>query len=172
MTRYYVQAGDEVLAIDVEEDGEQLVVKLGDRRLRADLRKVSDPSLYSLIVDNQSFEVLVEPAEPGSDEFDVLVEADHYRLLVQDEWARRLATIQRRSRVPEGELAVKAPMPGVVLALEVAAGDHVKHGQGLLVLGAMKMENQIKSPRDGVVKSIAVEPGDTVEQGRALLVLA
>ena len=59
-----------------------------------------------------------------------------------------------------------------MLALEVAAGDHVKHGQGLLVLGAMKMENQIKSPRDGVVKSISVEPGDTVEQGRALLTLA
>ena len=172
MTRYYVQAADEVLAIDVEEDGEQLIVRLGDRRLHVDLRKVSDPSLFSLIVDNQSFELLVEPAEPGSDEFDVLVEGDHYRLLVQDEWARRLATIQRRSRVPEGELAVKAPMPGVVLALEVAAGDHVKHGQGLLVLGAMKMENQIKSPRDGVVKSIFIEPGDIVEQGKALLVLA
>ncbi len=172
MTRYYVQAADDLLAIDVEEDGEQLVVKLGEHRLRVDLRKVSDPSLYSLIVDNQSFELLVEPAEAGSDEYDVLVEGDHYRLLVQDEWARRLATIQRRSRVPEGELAVKAPMPGVVLGLEVAVGDHVKHGQGLLVLGAMKMENQIKSPREGVVKSIAVEPGDTVEQGRALLVLA
>ena len=172
MTRYYVQAADEVLAIDVEEDGEQLVVKIGEHRLRADLRKVSEPSLYSLIVDNQSFELLVEPTEPGSDEYDVLVEGDHYRLRVQDEWARRLATIQRRSRVPEGELAVKAPMPGVVLGLEVAVGDHVKHGQGLLVLGAMKMENQIKAPRDGVVKSIAIEPGDTVEQGKPLLVLA
>ena len=172
MTRYYVQAADEVLAIDVEEDGEQLLVRLGDRRLRADLRKISDPSLYSLIVDNQSFEVLVEPAELGSDELDVLVEGDHFRLLVQDEWERRLATIQRRSRVPEGELAIKAPMPGVVLALEVSVGDSVKQGQGLLVLGAMKIENQIKSPRDGVVKSIAIERGDTVEQGRPLVVLA
>jgi biotin carboxyl carrier protein len=171
VTRYYVQAADEVLAIDVEEDGEQLLVKLGDRRLRVDLRKVSDPSLFSLIVDNQSFELLVEPAEPGSDEYDVLVEGEHYRLLVQDEWARRLATIQRRSRVPEGELAIKAPMPGVVLALEISVGDHVKHGQGLLVLGAMKMENQIKSPRDGVVRSVFVEKGDTVEQGRPLVVL-
>ncbi len=172
MTRYYVQAADEVLAIDLEEDGEQLVVKLGEHRLRADLRKVSDPSLYSLIVDNQSFEVLVEPSEPGSDEYDVLVEGDHYRLLVQDEWARRLATIQRRSRVPEGELAIRAPMPGVVLAMEVTEGEHVKHGQGLLVLGAMKMENQIKSPREGIVKSIAVGVGDTVEQGKPLVVLA
>jgi len=171
VTRYYVQAADEVLAIDVEEEGEQLLVRLGDHHLSVDLRKVSDPSLFSLIVDNRSFELLVEPTEPGSDEYDILVEGDHFRLLVQDEWARRLATIQRRSRVPEGELEIKAPMPGVVLAHEVAVGDVVKHGQGLLILGAMKMENQIKSPRDGVVKVLAVEPGDIVEQGRLLVVL-
>jgi biotin carboxyl carrier protein len=169
VTRYYIQAADEILAIDVEEEGEQLLVRVGEHRLRVDLRKVSDPSLYSLIVDNHSYELLVEPGEPGSDEVDVLVEGEHYRLLVQDEWARRLATIQRRSRVPDGEIEIKAPMPGVVLALEVVVGDHVKHGQGLLVLGAMKMENQIKAPRDGVVKSIGIEIGQTVEQGRVLL---
>jgi biotin carboxyl carrier protein len=171
LTRYYVQAGDETLEIEVEEDGDQLLVRVGEHRLSVDLRKVSDPSLFSLIVDNHSYELLVEPAEPGSDELDILVEGEHYRLLVQDEWARRLATIQRRSRVAEGDLEIKAPMPGVVLALEVEAGAQVKHGQGLLVLGAMKMENQIKAPRDGVVKSIDVETGQTVEQGKVLLVI-
>jgi pyruvate carboxylase subunit B len=95
-----------------------------------------------------------------------------FHLTVQDEWARRLANIQRKSDVESGQIVVKAPMPGAVVAVEVAAGQDVKRGQGLLVLSAMKMENQIKAPRAGRVVSVEVQPGQTVEQGRALVVIA
>ena len=84
---------------------------------------------------------------------------------VQDEWARRLASIQRRTKHADGLLEIKAPMPGIVLRVEVAAGDTVERGQGIIVLGAMKMENQIKSPRKGVVKSVEVEPGRRSSRG-------
>lgn len=169
MSRYYVEAEDRTLEIEFEEQGDLLLVKLGEDRMLVDLKQVNEPSLYSMVIDNRSYEVFVEQQEG---EYDVLIAGELFRLRVQDEWARRLANIQRRSRGQEGDLPVKAPMPGIVLAVEVEPGDRVERGQGLMVLGAMKMENQIKAPRAGVVKSISCQQGQTVEQGRVLLVLA
>ncbi len=168
MTKYYVQAEDQTLEIDFEEQGSLLAVKIGDERMLVDLQQVNEPSLFSLIIDNHSFEVFVEEQ---ADEYEVLIAGELFRLKVQDEWARRLANIQRKSRVQEGDLPIKAPMPGAVVAVQVAPGDQVERGQGLVILGAMKMENQIKAPRAGVVRSVHCEQGQTVEQGRVLLVL-
>jgi biotin carboxyl carrier protein len=169
MMRYYVQTEERTLEIEFEEQGESLRVRLGGEEMLLDLKHVNEPSLYSLILDNQSHEVFVEEVDG---EYDVLIAGELFRLQVQDEWARRLANIQRKSRVAEGDLPVKAPMPGAVLSVEVEPGQQVKRGQGVVILGAMKMENQIKAPRDGVVKSVNCEQGQTVEQGRVLLVLA
>lgn len=166
--KYYVEVDGQTIELEFIEEGDRLVVQIGDQRLPVDLRQVSPPSLYSLLIANQSYEVAVEARE---DQFDVLIGSRMFHLKVQDEWARRLANIQRKSAVETGELAVKAPMPGAVIAVEVTAGDTVKRGQGLVILSAMKMENEIKSPRDGVVKSVNVQPGETVEQGRTLVVI-
>ena len=70
-----------------------------------------------------------------------------------------------------GEGVVSAPMPGKILRILVREGDQVKVGQGLLVLEAMKMENEIPAPKDGVVKRILVKEGDTVDTGQALVEL-
>jgi pyruvate carboxylase subunit B len=66
---------------------------------------------------------------------------------------------------------IVAPMPGLVLKIEVAVGDAVRAGQGVVVVEAMKMENELKAPADGVVASIAVQPGQTVDKGATLIVL-
>ncbi|RLF81410.1 pyruvate carboxylase, partial [Thermococci archaeon] len=70
-----------------------------------------------------------------------------------------------------GEGVVSAPMPGKILRILVREGDQVKVGQGLLVLEAMKMENEIPSPKDGVVRRILVKEGDTVDTGQPLIEL-
>ncbi|WP_457750853.1 biotin/lipoyl-containing protein, partial [Thermococcus sp.] len=72
---------------------------------------------------------------------------------------------------PAGEGVVTAPMPGKILRILVKEGDEVKTGQGLLVLEAMKMENEVSSPKDGIVKRILVTEGDTVDSGQALIEL-
>ena len=179
MTKYFVQTdsdgGAEADAIEIElrERGEHLLVAtLGGEQMLIDLRKVSEPSLYSLIVDDESYEVFVEERDPTGTVLAVLIGGEQYRLRVQDEWVRDLSRIQKKSHAPEGRLTIKAPMPGVVLGVEVAVGDAVQRGQALIVLGAMKMENQIKSPRDGTVESIECQSGQTVEQGRALVVIS
>ena len=70
-----------------------------------------------------------------------------------------------------GEQAVVAPMPGRVVRMLVAAGDDVSVRQGLVVVEAMKMENELKSPKAGRVKEVSVTPGTSVEAGRVLLVI-
>ena len=72
---------------------------------------------------------------------------------------------------PAGAETVKSPMPGTILAVNVTAGQSVKKGDVLVVLEAMKMENEIQAARDGVIASVAVTKGATVETGAVLVVL-
>ena len=74
--------------------------------------------------------------------------------------------------VPEGAETVKAPMPGTILDIKVSNGDTVKEGQVLLVLEAMKMENEVVSPCDGTVASVQVAKGASVESGDVLVAIA
>ena len=71
----------------------------------------------------------------------------------------------------DGEQAVTAPMPGRVVRVLVAPGDTVTARQGVVVVEAMKMENELRTPRAGVVKDVAVTPGTLVEAGRVLVVV-
>jgi len=65
--------------------------------------------------------------------------------------------------------AIKAPMPGLILEINVSVGQEVKENDNLLILEAMKMENSFSSPRDGIIKSIAVSKGDAVDKGQLLI---
>ena len=167
--KYYVEEDGQTIEIDIEDHGSSLLVRIGGQEMLVDLSKVTEPSLFSLIIDNRSYEIFVEEQE---DHHNVLIAGELHRLKVQDEWGRRLANIQRKGLIYQGDLLVKAPMPGAVLALDVSEGDRVEERQSLVVLGAMKMENEIKAPRAGTVKSVNVQHGQTVQQGHVLLVLS
>ncbi|AOW10976.1 acetyl-CoA carboxylase biotin carboxyl carrier protein subunit [Flavobacterium gilvum] len=65
--------------------------------------------------------------------------------------------------------AIKAPMPGLILEINVTVGQSVKENDNLIILGAMKMENSFLSPRDGIIKSISVSKGDVVDKGQLLI---
>jgi biotin carboxyl carrier protein len=83
---------------------------------------------------------------------------------------RKLAGVAARPQA-SGPLAVKSPMPGKVVKVLVRAGDDVKAGQGIVVVEAMKMENELKAPRDGKVRDVAVQEGQAVEAGQPLATL-
>lgn len=73
--------------------------------------------------------------------------------------------------VASGGAAVVSPLPGVIIGVHCKVGDEVKRGQRILVLEAMKMENDIKADRDGVITSIAVSQGDNVQEGAVLVTI-
>ena len=167
----------------VEIDGREWPVQISDgpggRRVRVgdgpeqavDWSRVEESGLYSLLIDGASRQVRVAPdaEQPGT--WQVSVGHEQREARVQTERERRLQRAGGQKQVQGGEVTVKAPMPGLVRAVAVAVGDEVTAGQRLVVLEAMKMENDIQSPRAGTVKAIRVAAGDTVENGRPLVVL-
>jgi biotin carboxyl carrier protein len=122
--------------------------------------------------------VVLEPGMPGQGGVrrrEVLV--DGFRLEVDIEperiaALRELATRGRVASAHSGPLQVRAIIPGKVVAVSVAAGDAVAAGQQLLVVEAMKMQNELRAPRDGTIERVGVAPGVTIEVGDLLMVIS
>ena len=127
----------------------------------------SGRTIYSVIEDGQQFEAVVD--EKGAHGFDILVGGRTFHLESVDERTRLLAG--SAVSVVSGPQTVAAEMPGKVVSVSREVGAEVSKGQGVMVVEAMKMENEISSPIDGVVVEIAVSVGDTVEAGATLFVV-
>ena len=141
-----------------------------ERELDADLGSLDlvelRPGVYSALLDGRSLDVYLEPAADGV--LRATVDGRVYRIELRDP---RSYVAAGGAGAEGGPQTVKAQMPGKVVEVLAAQGDQVEAGQGLLVVEAMKMQNEIRAPRAGRLVSINVVPGDSVETGRALAVL-
>jgi biotin carboxyl carrier protein len=131
-----------------------------------DFMPVGDQPVYSLLVEGESFEGLVYPAEEG---WQVLLHGYQYPARVEDERERRLRAALGSRVSEQGEFLLRAPMPGLVIAVPASEGQHVEKGDVLLVLESMKMQNELKAPRPGTVTRIRVQAGDSVDLKQTLL---
>lgn len=120
----------------------------------------------SLVIGGRSFEVLASTV--GGEQ--VLVVNGH-RLGVEVSDPRSLKSRRRAGAGQEGPKKVIAPMPGKVIRIVAQAGDEVAAGDGVVVIEAMKMQNELKSPKSGKVAKIAVKEGDTVNPGDTLAII-
>lgn len=155
--------------IEIEDDG---LIRVDGQEYRADLREIAGLSIYSLLLDNRSVEVHV--AETGRNTFRVMAAGEGYEgyeVQVQDELTARLSKASGGALGAGVDSAVKAPIPGLVVKVTVSAGDHVEAGQSLVILEAMKMENELRAPRSGSIATIHVRAGDSVNQGETLVTL-
>jgi biotin carboxyl carrier protein len=152
---------------EVEIDGEQVWVN-GDL-VDIDFSRSGVPELYSMLIDGRSFEVLIEEHRQ---DYAVSLRGEQYHVRVEDERTRRLNEGRRGPELPKGDLIVKAPIPGMVVKVLVREGDEISEDQPLVILEAMKMENEIRALRAGIVRKVDVSSGQRVEQNASLLVLA
>ena len=164
--KYATTVGDKTYIIEINDDQH---VTVDDKTYTIDLPAGSGQTLYSLLIDNQSFEAFVDASDESADELQVLLRGHLYDVKVVDERAARLAKSAGRAAAATGDFNLKAPMPGVVIAIPVSEGQPVKKGDLLVILESMKMQNELKSPRDGKVTRVKTKAGDSVEQNQVLV---
>ncbi len=152
--------------VEIEEvSGHNYLVSLGERKFEVDLRQVGGSS-FSIFVDSRSFDF--EVSRDG-EEMVVASRGGLSRVTLVDKSRRALVSSARR--VQSGRIEIKAMMPGRVISVLVKPGDDVTADQGVLIVEAMKMENELKSPKAGKVLEVKVEAGQTVEKGALLVVI-
>jgi biotin carboxyl carrier protein len=158
-------AGFPAQSIDVTRDGNRIRVDLGDRIIEGDAVEVATGT-YSVLIGEHSYEVRVEQARGG---LRVHAGVQEYRVEVDDPraWRRR----RGGALEAEGRQEVVAPMPGKVVRVLAKQGDEVEAGQGLFVVEAMKMQNEIRSPKKGRLEKLLVTEGQVVNAGESLAVV-
>ena len=163
--KYYAKVDDQEFVIEV---GHENTIIVNGEPFDIDFQKLPDSGVSSLIIGHHSLEAVVEEKE---NDWQVLIRGDLYDVNVEDERSRRLASARGDLAVEEGEVIVRSPMPGIVIAVTVSKGQYVEKGEKVAILESMKMENELRSPREGTVSQIMVEAGASVEKDQALVVV-
>jgi biotin carboxyl carrier protein len=157
-------------SVELVRAGEILRCYVDGRALGADAVELAS-GIYSILMDGKSLEVRVEPrAETGAGGLRVIVGGREYSANVRDPrlWRRHRGAAAEA----EGRQRVLAPMPGKIIRVLVNAGDSVEMKQGLVVVEAMKMQNEIRSPKSGTVERLMVTEGQAVNTGQVLAIIA
>jgi len=163
--KYYATIDDQTFEIEINQLGELCIE---GECAAVDFQSIAGSSIYSLLLGNASYEALVEARDEC---YEVLLQGTLYRVCVQDERMRRLAEAARDFAPPSGEIAIKAPMPGLIIDVPVVVGQAVEAGNILVILESMKMENELRAPRAGVVSQVRVQNGQSVEQQETLVAI-
>jgi pyruvate carboxylase subunit B len=148
-------------------DGNPTNIRIDGRDVQVDFRRLHSGKLFSLLADNIAHEFAIERADGG---FDIWHSAGQFRVEVSDEKTERLRKLMGEAGGGVKAGSLKAPMPGLVVRVEVEVGQHINKGDGLLIVEAMKMENELKAHAPCVIKEIKVKPGQPVEKNQVLIV--
>ncbi|HEY7414448.1 MAG TPA: acetyl-CoA carboxylase biotin carboxyl carrier protein subunit [Ktedonobacteraceae bacterium] len=179
---YITTINQRTYTVTVGENGEKNTITLDGTAHTIDWRRIATLATdarntggrYSLVIAGKSYDILVhrttKPAEKDSQTYEIFVAGQRFEVKVEDERTRTLTSLAR-GNPHAGEVSVQAPMPGLVVGVPVEVGATVNEGQTVIVLEAMKMENDLPAPITGKVKEIPVSSGQTVEQGQVLAVI-
>ncbi len=151
--------------LEVEVDGEQVTV--GGRSRTASLQAIPGTPLRQLVVDGRPTTLVVHGAGRGL--WTIGFRGERWDLEAVDERTRHIRSLTGGGAHQRGPGALRAPMPGLVVRVLAEPGQRVAAGGGVVVLEAMKMENELKAAAEVVVKAIRVRAGEAVEKGQVLV---
>ncbi|MBN1505079.1 MAG: biotin/lipoyl-binding protein [Candidatus Eisenbacteria bacterium] len=165
--KYIAQIDNRQHEVEVELEDGLYSVTLDGKRYEVDSRKLPWSSVYSMLIAGKSYEANVRT---DGDVVSVCIQGEMYKISLREElWARISAAAAVGPRADTHEL--KAPMPGLVVEVRVKPGQKVNKGQPLVVVEAMKMQNEVCAPEAGTVKTVCVKEQAVVTPAQVLVVL-
>ncbi len=160
--KYHVTVADRTYEVEVT----GATVRVDGESAEAQMMAVPRTPMRRLVVDEVAHTLAILPEKAG---WEIEHVGTRWTVPVVDERTRQLQELTGDGGASRIGGVIKAPMPGLVLTVEVEEGQHVEEGQGVVLLESMKMENEIKAVGSGVVNAIHVEPGQPVEKGAPLI---
>jgi len=162
--RYYVTIGEKTFEVDLH-DGR---ITVDGDSVDATLAALPGTPLRQLVVDNRSYAVSARPGESRG-AWSIRLAGRHAEAQVVDERRRAIQAMTGKNTAQQGPKPIRAPMPGLVLRVDVEPGQAVKAGQGVVIIEAMKMENELRADAAGTVARVLVQEGSAVEKGAVLI---
>ena len=164
--KYIVAMGETRVTVDVEPDA----VTVTGRRIPASLADIEGTPVRMITIGDRVHRVVVRRRESRG-HYLLWIDGYTYDVEALDERTRTIRDLTAEAAGPTGPRPLVAPMPGLIVRVLVGPGDAVQEGQGLVVMEAMKMENELRSSGAGRVTRVAVTPGAAVEKGAILIEL-
>ena len=164
--KYHVTLRSRIYVIDVEGGA----VTVDGERLESHWAAIPGTPLIHLLLGKDSWTVACQQLD--NRRWALGAAGERFEVEVQDDRSKQIEALTGQERKAAVGGVVKAPMPGLVVRVEVTMGQAVAAGEGLVVVEAMKMENELRAPSTGVVAQIHVKAGDRVEKGAALVTLS
>jgi biotin carboxyl carrier protein len=155
-------------ALELRREGARVVADIGGRRYELEARETEAGS-YLFVLEGRVYECRVERGGARGDVTSVEIGGREFEVALYD--PRRLRAAGAAGAQAEGRAVVAASIPGKVVRVLVEEGAEVEAGAGVVVVEAMKMQNELKSPKAGTVVELRVEPGATVNAGEVLAVI-
>jgi biotin carboxyl carrier protein len=164
---YIAKIANKEFKINLEDRGDQVVAIINGETIPIQLNEIDGSHVYSALVGNRSMEIEIRRNEVG---YLIYHNGNSLEYIVEDERTAQLKKSMSQAVSHRIDSELKAPMPGLVVAIEVKPGQKLKKGDALIIIEAMKMENNIKAPFDCTVKEIKVKKKQAVEKGQVLVV--
>jgi pyruvate carboxylase subunit B len=165
--KYVVQLNDERMSVSLDSDG---IRYEDDAPVHGELSDIEGSPVRMVKIGTNVYRVVVQKRQ-GRGKYTLWVDGYRFETEALDERTRAIRDLSAASAGPVGPAPILAPMPGLIVRVSVKAGDTVEAGQGVVVMEAMKMENELRATAAGVVKSVEVSPGTAVEKGALLVAL-
>ncbi len=150
-------------SVEIQREAAGWNISVDGARIESDAVEVA-PNVFSILIGGQSYEIYVHRLHDGR----IKLQSGHQEWIAEVQDPRAWRGRRHGTAEAEGRQQIVAPMPGKVIRILVEPGDEVEAGQGLLVVEAMKMQNEIKSPKRGKVERLLAKEGQTVNAGDAL----
>jgi pyruvate carboxylase subunit B len=161
--RYFVTVHDQTFEVELSAAG----IAVDGEAVSADLWAVPDSPVHRLEIGGRSH--ALHATTPAAGEWHIHLDGERFVVKVEDERTRAIRAMTGSGAAGSATKPVRAPMPGLVVRIAVVPGDVVAAGQGVLIMEAMKMENELKADAAGTVRSVLVTPGQAVEKGTVLI---